>query len=80
MSMLTALDDGLVLLVIGMGFVLCFLALLIFAMQIMSKTVLWLNKLFPEAVEEITTKVKKAASNADEAIAIAIAAIRARRS
>ena len=74
------LGNGLALLAIGMGFVLAFLALLIFAMGIMSKVVAWLNKLFPEAVEEVKSTAKKAAAGAEEAIAVAIAAIMARRS
>lgn len=73
------LESGLLLLVIGMGFVLCFLTILIFSMGIMSKIVLWLNKLFPEAVEEVTSAAKKVASNVDEAIAVAIAAIMAKK-
>jgi oxaloacetate decarboxylase gamma subunit len=73
------LESGLLLLVIGMGFVLCFLTILIFSMGIMSKIVLWLNKLFPEAVEEVSSTVKKVASNVDEAIAVAIAAIMAKK-
>lgn len=73
------LEDGLALLAIGMGFVLAFLALLIICMSLMSKVVLWLNKLFPEAVEEVKSAAKKVSSNVDEAIAIAIAAIKAQR-
>ncbi|MBP3820919.1 OadG family protein [bacterium] len=73
------LGNGLALLAIGMGFVLAFLTLLIFAMGMMSKVVAWLNKLFPEAVEEVKSTAKKVASNVDEAIAVAIAAIMARR-
>ncbi len=73
------LENGLILLVMGMGFVLCFLTILIFSMRIMSKIVLWLNKLFPEAVEEVKTAAKKASANVDEAIAVAIAAIMAKR-
>ena len=76
---MTSLEDGLALLAIGMGFVLAFLVLLIIGMNIMSKVVLWLNKLFPEAVEEVKSTFKKAASNVDEAIAVAIAAIMARK-
>jgi sodium pump decarboxylase gamma subunit len=72
------LADGLVLLGMGMGFVLCFLVILIFVMNIMSKVVAYLNKIFPEAVEEVKTVAKKAATNVDEAIAVAIAAIMAR--
>ena len=73
------LENGLILLVMGMGFVLCFLTILIFSMRIMSKIVLWLNKLFPETVEEVKTAAKKASANVDEAIAVAIAAIMAKR-
>lgn len=73
------LENGLALLLIGMGTVLAFLTVLIFAMSIMSKIVGWLNKIFPEAVEEVKSTAKKVASNVDEAIAVAIAAIMARR-
>ena len=73
-------ENGLALLLIGMGTVLAFLTVLIFAMGIMSKVVGWLNKIFPEAVEEVKSTAKKVASNIDEAIAVAIAAIMAKRS
>ena len=73
------LENGLALLLIGMGTVVAFLTLLIFCMSIMSKVVGWLNKLFPEAVDEVKTAAKKVASNVDEAIAVAIAAIMAKR-
>lgn len=73
------LENGLALLLIGMGTVLAFLTLLIIAMSLMSKIVGWLNKLFPEAVEEVKSTAKKVASNIDEAIAVAIAAIIAKR-
>lgn len=72
-------ENGLALLLIGMGTVLAFLMVLIFAMGIMSKIVGWLNKIFPEAVEEVKSTAKKVASNVDEAIAVAIAAIMAKR-
>ena len=74
------LENGLILLVMGMGFVLCFLTILIFSMSIMSKIVLWLNKIFPEAVEEVKTAAKEVSANVDEAIAVAIAAIMAQKS
>ena len=73
------LSNGLVLLGMGMGFVLCVLTILIFAMFILKNVVQYLNKLFPEAVEEVKTTVKKTAANVDEAIAVAIAAIMAKR-
>ena len=74
------LENGLILLVMGMGFVLCFLTILIFSMRIMSKVVLWLNKIFPEAIEEIKTTAKKVSTATEDAIAVAIAAIMAKRS
>lgn len=65
---------GLQMMGIGMGFVLCFLCLLIFSMMIMSKVVGYLNKIFPEAVEEVKKVAKKVADD-DSAIAAAIAAV-----
>lgn len=73
------LENGLILLVMGMGFVLCFLTILIFSMFVMVKIVGYLNKIFPEAVEEVKSAAKKTASNVDEAIALAIAAVAAKR-
>jgi sodium pump decarboxylase gamma subunit len=73
------LENGLILLGMGMGFVLCFLVILIFAMGIMSAIVKYLNKIFPEAVEEVKSVAKKTAANVDEAIAVAIAAIMAKK-
>lgn len=72
------LIEGLTLLGLGMGFVLCFLCILIAAMHVMSAIVRYLNKIFPEAVEVVE---KKASSLADEGavIAAAIAAVFAKR-
>ena len=77
---LEMLNEGLILMGMGMGFVLVFLTILIFAMFVMSKVVGYLNKIFPEAVEEVKSTVKKASANVEEAIAVAIAAIMAKRS
>lgn len=74
------LENGLILLVMGMGFVLTFLVILICSMGIMSKFVGYLNKIFPEAVVEVKTTVKKASSGVEDAIAVALAAIMAKRS
>ena len=49
---------GLQMMCIGMGFVLCFLFILIVSMMIMSKVVGYLNKIFPEAVEEPKKQAK----------------------
>lgn len=72
------LMEGLTLLGLGMGFVLCFLCILIAAMYGMSAFVGYLNKLFPEKVEVVEKKSAKS-GNDDAAIAVAIAAILARK-
>lgn len=68
---------GLQMMGIGMGFVLCFLCLLIVSMMIMSKVVGYLNKIFPEAVEEVKKIAKKAVDD-DSVIAAVIAAVLAK--
>ena len=70
---------GFTLMGIGMGTVLTFLCVLIGSMRIMSTIVLYLNKIFPEKVETVQKAVKKVVSNDDEAIAVALAAIIARK-
>lgn len=70
---------GFTLMGIGMGTVLVFLFVLIGSMRIMSTIVLYLNKIFPEKVETVQKAVKKVVSNDDEAIAVALAAIMARK-
>lgn len=70
---------GFTLMGIGMGTVLVFLCVLIGSMRIMSTIVLYLNKIFPEKVETVQKAVKKVVSNDDEAIAVALATIMARK-
>lgn len=70
---------GFTLMGIGMGTVLAFLCVLIGSMRIMSAIVLYLNKIFPEKVETIQKAVKKVVSSDDEAIAVALAAVIARK-
>lgn len=70
---------GFTLMGIGMGTVLLFLCVLIGSMRIMSTIVFYLNKIFPEKVETVQKAVKKVVSNDDEAIAVALAAIMARK-
>lgn len=72
------LISGLTLMGLGMGFVLSFLCILIAGMVGMSAVVGYLNKLFPEKVEVVEKKSAKS-GNDDAAIAVAIAAILARR-
>ena len=70
---------GFTLMGIGMGTVLVFLCVLIGSMRIMSTIVLYLNKIFPEKVETVQKAVKKVVSSDDEAIAVALAAVMARK-
>ena len=72
------LMEGLTLLGIGIGFVMSFLCILIAGMFGMSAVVRYLNKIFPEKVEVVEKKSVKTA-NDDAAIAVALAAIMARR-
>lgn len=67
------MGDGFILLVMGMGFVLSFLALMIIGMNFMSKIVLYLNKIFPEAIEECKSIRKR--TDEEDSIALAIAVI-----
>lgn len=67
------LNDGLGLMLTGMGTVFSFLAVLWFAVSVMGNIVRKLNEIFPEPVKEIKTAVKKAADDAEIAIAIAMA-------
>lgn len=69
------LTDGLIVAALGMGIVFTFLCILIGAMNIMSLSIQWLNKICPEPVAA-TAPAKKASSN-DEEIAVAIAAAKA---
>ena len=71
------LEEGLVLLGIGMGVVFGFLCVMVFAMNGMSLVVQWLNKLFPEAIEVVEKKGARKNVAEDEAIAIAIAVAKA---
>jgi len=70
------LNDGLVIVLMGMTTVLTFLCILIVAMSSMYKILLLVNKFFPEVVVEAAPAKKTAVSN-DEEIAIAIAATKA---
>ena len=70
---------GFTLMGIGMGTVLAFLCVLIGSMRIMSAIVLYLNKIFPEKVETVQKAVKKVVSSDDEAIAVALAAVMAKK-
>ena len=70
---------GLTLMLLGLGFVLSFLCILIASMFGMSAIIRQLNKIFPEKVEVVEKKSSSKSSSDDEAVAVALAAIAARR-
>lgn len=72
----TLLGEGLIIMLMGVCFVMAFLCILVFSMGIMSKFVGYLNKLFPEQVFVLEKPSKKASD--DEAIAVALAVIKAK--
>ena len=72
--MLDKINDGLTIMLIGMGVVFGFLTLMVFVLTFMSKFVMYLNKLFPEAIPEVAKSKKKSSGNDDELVAVAIAA------
>ena len=65
-------STGLTAMSVGMGIVFSFLIILVFAINIMTAVVGWLNKICPVAVAEV--KATKKAVTDNSAIAVAIAA------
>ncbi len=74
MEQLASLQTGLVITFIGMFVVMAFLAVMIYAMKLTSRLIIYLNKIFPEEVKEEKTAKKKQQKSDDTEIAIAIAA------
>ncbi len=70
------LNEGLTAMATGMGTVFLFLIILWFAVFIMGKIVMFLNKIFPEKLETASTQVKKTGNEVEVAIAIAAAKLR----
>ena len=70
----TNLQDGLLIMVLGMGFVFIFLTIMVFIMDWSSKLIMKLNEIFPEeVVEEKYTKKSAAKDDNEVALAIAVA-------
>lgn len=72
------LNEGIILMSVGMGTVFSFLVVLWIAVFCMSKVVLFLNKIFPEATQA-PAAAKAAATTVGTEIAIAIAAAKNRK-
>lgn len=67
-------QDGIIIMLIGMGVVFLFLVIMVYVMDWTSKLVLKLNEIFPEEIPEEKPTRKKAGNNdGDVALAIAIA-------
>ncbi len=67
----TNIADALNLMVIGMGTVLIFLCIMIVVMHLMSKSVMVLNRYFPEEIPAAAKKIsKKITDDADVAVAV----------
>lgn len=72
------IQDGIVIMLIGMGVVFLFLTIMVFVMGWTSKLVLKLNEIFPEEIKE-EKSVKKQNKIDDSEIALAIAIACAQR-
>ena len=70
------LNEGLSIMAVGVGTVMFFLIVLWFAITIMGKVVGWLNKIFPEQIEQVKTVANNVKSDVEVAIAIAAAKFR----
>ena len=73
--MLQVLEEGLGIMLTGMGVVFSFLIVLIFSMLIMANVMKILNKLFPEVEPEQKTTKPKRVGKEEEEIAVAIAIV-----
>ena len=73
-TFLNNIQDGVVIMLIGMGVVFLFLTIMVFVMDWTSKLILKLNEIFPEEIEEEKpSKKTKRIDDSEVALAIAIA-------
>ena len=70
---LALLEDGFIVMIIGMGTVFVFLSIMIFAMHLNGKVLQVLNKFFPEEIPVEKKPVQKSDNNDEIALAIACA-------
>ena len=70
---LASLEDGFIVMIIGMGTVFVFLSIMIFAMHLNGKVLQVLNKFFPEEIPVEKKPVQKSDNNEEIALAIACA-------
>lgn len=67
------LQDGIIIMCLGMGFVFLFLTILVLTMNIMSYVIKKINILFPEEIHSAITYSKKDKNSSDSEVALAIA-------
>ena len=70
---LALLEDGFIVMIIGMGTVFVFLSIMIFAMHLNGKVLQVLNKFFPEEIPVEKKPVQKSDNNEEIELAIACA-------
>lgn len=74
-NIIQAITDGVIITIVGMLVVFGFLIVMVFAMNITSAIVSYLNKKFPPKVVETTTTKKRPQTNEEEMVAVAIASV-----
>ena len=74
-NIMQAISDGLIVTVVGVLVVFIFLTIMIYAMNITSAAVIYLNKKFPPKVQEVPAAKKSTQTNEEEMIAAAIASV-----
>ena len=70
------MQEGLIVTIVGMGTVFLFLTLLVFAMSIMAKIMVYVNKFMPEETEAPVAARKERTTDEDVAVAIAVAKLK----
>ncbi len=73
MENISLLEDGMIILCIGMGVVFSFLVIMVWAMNIMSVVIKKINDIFPEEIPDENKYSKKNKVSSDSEIALAIA-------
>ena len=73
MENISLLEDGMIILCIGMGVVFSFLIIMVWAMNIMSAVIKKINNIFPEEIPDENKYSKKNKIYSDSEIALAIA-------
>ena len=74
-NFVSAISDGVIITIVGMLVVFAFLTIMIFAMNITSSIVAYLNKKFPPKVIEAAPAKEKTQTGEEEMVAVAIASI-----